>query len=118
MILSVDCLRNFSKTWMIHLLFRHYYRNSVHILAEEKLVVTLGFFATEKTKESVMFQFQIYESTISQFIELAHRAIHNELAKDYMKTPDFEGEWDELIRGAEERWQFSNFFGVADGMNI
>lgn len=38
--------------------------------------------------KSLMFQFRIHKSTISQHIKLVCRAIYYALAKDYKKTPD------------------------------
>ena len=57
------------------------------ISAEEKLAVTLRYLATRETFSSLMYQYRIHKSTISQFVPEVCKAIYSVLAPDYMKLP-------------------------------
>ena len=84
------------------------------ITPEEKLVVTLRYMATGESFESLHYQYRIHRSTIAQFIELVCMAIFKQLAPDYMKMPESEAEWFEIINMNRDRWQFPNCFAAGD----
>ena len=88
------------------------------ISPEEKLAVTLRYMATGESFRSLMYQFRIHRSTIEQFIEPVCAAIYKVMAPDYMKVPNSENEWLDIIEKTKERWQFPNCFAAADGKHI
>ena len=57
------------------------------ISPEEKLAVTLRFLSTGESFESLMFQFKIHKTTISQFIPRVCEAIYNDSKDKYLKLP-------------------------------
>ena len=67
------------------------------ITAEEKLAVNLRYLATWGSFNSLMYQYRIHRSTISQFIPDVCKAIYKVLAPDYMKIPSDKEEWQKII---------------------
>ena len=55
--------------------------------AEERVAITLRYLAPRETYESVMYQFRIHRTTISQIIQEVCSAIYKILQPDYMKLP-------------------------------
>ena len=88
------------------------------ISAEEKLAVTLRYLATRETFSSLMYQYRIHKSTISQFVPEVCKAIYSVLAPDYMKLPSSNKEWEHIIEQTNERWHFPNCFAAADGKHV
>ena len=88
------------------------------VSAEEKLAITIRFLATGESYESLMFQYRVHESTISLFIPKVCDAIFKTLKDKFMKLPTTESEWNGIISQIEDRWQFPNCFGAADGKHI
>ena len=88
------------------------------ISAEEKLAVTLRYLATGESFHSLKYQYRIHHSTIAQFIVPVCSAIYKVLAPDYMKVPQSEDEWNDLINKTDIRWQFPNAYAAADGKHI
>ncbi|XP_065054207.1 uncharacterized protein LOC135683011 [Rhopilema esculentum] len=85
------------------------------ISTEEKLAVTLRFLGTGEIFESLQYQFRIHQTSITKFVPLVCDAIYNNLKVEYFHFPTSEAEWIKLAQGAEEKWQFPNAFGAADG---
>ena len=88
------------------------------ITAEEKLAVTLRYLATGESFNSLMYQYRIHRSTISQFIPDVCKAIYKVLAPDYMKIPSDKEEWQKIINQTNSRWQFPNCYAAADGKHV
>ena len=57
------------------------------IPAEERLAIILRYLATGDTYQSLMYQFRIHRTTISQIIQEVCSAIYKALQPDYMKLP-------------------------------
>ena len=88
------------------------------ITTEEKLAVTLRYLATGESFNSLMYQYRIHRSTISQFIPEVCKAIYKVLAPDYMKIPSDKEEWQKIIDQTNLRWKFPNCYAVADGKHV
>ena len=88
------------------------------IPAEERLAITLRYLATGETYESLMYQFRIHRTTISQIIQEVCSAIYKVLQPDYMKLPSSPQEWKAIADEGYCRWNFPNCFGAADRKHI
>ena len=88
------------------------------IPAEERLAITLRYLATGEAYESVMYQFRIHRTTISQIIQEVCSVIYKVLSPDYMKLPFSPQEWKAIADEGYRRWNFPNCFGAADGKQI
>ena len=86
------------------------------ILAEEKLAVTLRYFAKGETFSSLMYQYRIHKSTISQFVSEVCKVIYS--VPDYMKLPSLKEEWEYLIEQTNERWPLPICFAAVDGKHV
>ena len=60
--------------------------------AEERLVIKLQYLATGETYESLMYQFRIHRTNISEIIKEVCSAIYKVLETDYMKVSSFRQE--------------------------
>ena len=90
----------------------------IPISPEEKLAITLRYMATGESFDSLMYQFRIHRTTIGQFILPVCTAIYEALKDDYLKLPSTKNEWLSIANETNERWQFPNCFGAADGKHI
>ena len=54
-----------------------------HINPKEKLAITLRYLATGESFDSLMYQFRVHRSTISQFI----RSVCDHIERPVLKTP-------------------------------
>eukprot|EP00111_Clytia_hemisphaerica_P003777 TCONS_00010849-protein len=88
------------------------------ISADQKLAITLRFLATGESYESLQYQFRVHESTISIFIPEVCDVIWKTLKGRYMSLPSNPAEWLKITKQVEDRWQFPNCFGAADGKHI
>ena len=88
------------------------------ISAEQKLAVTIRFLATGESFQSLMYQFRVHETTISKFIPEVCQAIFEIFKDDYMQLPTTREKWLEIANQTQDRWQFPNCFGAADGKHI
>lgn len=88
------------------------------IPADIKLGITLRYLATGESFQSLMYQYRVHQTTISQFIPKVCDAIYEVLKEDFLSMPDTKEKWMELAQGAEEKWQFPNAFAAADGKHI
>ena len=86
------------------------------ILAEEKLAVTLKYLAKGETFSSLMYQYRIHKSTISQFVSEVYKVIYS--VPDYMKLPSLKEEWEYLIEQTNERWRLPICFAAVDGKHV
>ena len=86
------------------------------ILAEEKLAVTLRYFAKGETFSSLMYQYRIHKSTISQFVSEVYKVIYS--VPDYMKLPSLKEEWEYLIEQTNERWRLPICFAAVGGKHV
>ena len=85
---------------------------------EEKLAVTLRFLATGESYESLQYQFRIHRTTIALFVPVVCRQIYECLKDHYLKLPDTEEQWKKIASSTQERWQFPNCIGAADGKHV
>lgn len=88
------------------------------IAAEQKLAITIRYLATGESFESLMYQYRVHESTISKFIPEVCRAIFETLKDHYMHFPTSKEQWLDIAKQTQDRWQFPNCFGAADGKHI
>ena len=65
---------------------------------EQNLAVTRRYLATGETFESLMYQFRIHRSTISQFVPHVCDVIYRALKKDYLTLPSCEDDWLTLVK--------------------
>ena len=86
--------------------------------AEERLAIKLQYLATGETYESLMYQFRIHRTNISEIIQEVCSAIYKVLQPDYMKLPSSPQEWKAIADEGYLRWNFPNSFGAATGKHI
>ena len=60
--------------------------------AEERLAISLQYLLRGETYESVIYQFRIHRTTVSQIIKEVCSAIYKVLETDYMKVSSFRQE--------------------------
>ena len=68
------------------------------IPAEECLGTTLQYLAIGEIYESIMYQFRIHRTTISQIIQEVCNAIYKVFQPDYINVPSFPQEWKLLMK--------------------
>lgn len=85
---------------------------------EIKLAITLRFLATGESYESLMYQFRVHSTTISQFIPEVCNIIYQNFKERFMHLPNTKEEWEEIERETRSNWQFPNCIGAADGKHI
>ena len=56
--------------------------------------------------------------TISYIIKEVCQAIFQVLCPAYLKLPSSEGEWEELAKEFEEKWQYPNCIGAINGKHV
>ena len=88
------------------------------IPAEQKLAITIRYLATGESFASLMYQYRVHESTISKFIPEVCQAIFETLKDQYLHLPTTKEEWLDIAKQTQDRWQFPNCFGAADGKHI
>lgn len=66
------------------MLKEHHIRGSITL--KEKVIVTLRYLATGESFRSLMYNYRISVSSISQFVPAVFQAIHEELKGDYLKV--------------------------------
>ena len=81
------------------------------ISAEERIAVTLRYLATGETYESLMYQFRIHRTTISQIIQ----GVYKVLQPDYMKLPSSPQEWKPIADEGYHRWNFLTVLELLTG---
>ncbi|XP_057310614.1 uncharacterized protein LOC130648579 [Hydractinia symbiolongicarpus] len=104
------------KSFIIHQKQRTMMRDPIS--PEEKLAVTLRFLATGESYESLMYQFRIHKTTISQFILTVCQEIYLSFKDQYLHLPNTKEEWMAQEEKIRTRWQFPNCIGAADGKHI
>lgn len=88
------------------------------IPAEIKLAITLRYLATGESLDSLMWQFRVHKSTITQFIGPVCKSKYNAFSPEYMAVPQSPENWMELVKKTSERWQFLNAFAAVDGKHF
>ncbi|KAL4098160.1 hypothetical protein QTP88_022810 [Uroleucon formosanum] len=88
------------------------------ISAEERLISTLRFLATERSYEDLKFSTCISATSLSFIIPETCKAIFEALQMDYLKFPTTKDEWKTVAMGFCDRWQFVNCGGSIDGKHI
>lgn len=100
----------------------HITKQSTHlrktIPPEEKLAVTLRFLATGNSYQDLSYTFRMHRTTIAGFVPLVCKKIYECLKDLYLKLPDTPEVWKSYAKRTEERWQFPNCIGAADGKHI
>nr|XP_022900758.1 protein ALP1-like [Onthophagus taurus]XP_022900759.1 protein ALP1-like [Onthophagus taurus] len=91
-------------------------RNAIPV--EERLVATLRYLATGCSYEDLKFRTGMSPQALSKIIPETCEAIYSALKKSYLKVPSTEAEWQEVSRGFQNLWQFSNCLGAIDGKHI
>ena len=88
------------------------------IQPEVKLAVTLRFFASGDSFESLMFTYRVHSTTIAQFVPIVSEAIIVKISHKFLKIPRTKEEWTDLAKKTYNRWQFPNCFGAIDGKHV
>ena len=76
------------------------------IIPAERLTLTLQFFASGESFQSLSFQFHISKSAISCIVQEVYRAISVNLACTYLKVPSTKSEWMKIAKQFYDRWNF------------
>ncbi|XP_050510944.1 uncharacterized protein LOC126887446 [Diabrotica virgifera virgifera] len=88
------------------------------IPSRTKLIITLRYLSTGETFRSLMYNYRVSESAISEFIPIVCRAIYDELKRDYLKVPCTTEEWLNISKEFEETWNLPNILGAIDGKHV
>ncbi|KAG5873935.1 hypothetical protein JTB14_014535 [Gonioctena quinquepunctata] len=88
------------------------------ISARDKLTITLRFLATGESYRSLMYTFQIADSTISLFVPEVCRAIYNSLKEEYLQVPRTAAEWLNILKEFNDLWNLPNIIGAIDGKHV
>ncbi|XP_057290913.1 uncharacterized protein LOC130613611 [Hydractinia symbiolongicarpus] len=91
-------------------------RNS--ITPAELVCVALRYLATGETFRSLEFQFRVSRKRISAAVMEVSEAIIKRLGPTFLSTPKTQGEWLDISRKFNERWNFPNGLGALDGKHI
>ncbi|XP_055924482.1 uncharacterized protein LOC129956579 [Argiope bruennichi] len=84
---------------------------------QERIAVTLRFFATGDSYASLSYLFKFSKQTISRCIDDVCKAIIQEL-KEEIKLPENEDEWLCIAQQFENQWNFPNCLGAIDGKHV
>ncbi|KAJ8927715.1 hypothetical protein NQ314_019793, partial [Rhamnusium bicolor] len=71
----------------------------------------------ELQKPYVLFS-NFWESTISLFVPVVHKAIYEELKDEYLHVPNTTAEWLEISRQFDRLWNLPNVVGAIVGKHI
>ena len=88
------------------------------ISPEEQLAVSLRFYATGASFDSLMFQFRISAETIGRIILRVSWAIICTLMEEWMPFPQTPADWEKIADGFEKKWNFPNCVGAVDGKHV
>ncbi|XP_057311518.1 uncharacterized protein LOC130649281 [Hydractinia symbiolongicarpus] len=91
-------------------------RNS--ITPAELVCMALRYLATGETFRSLEFQFRVSRKRISAAVMEVSEAIIKRLGPTFLSTPKTQGEWLDISRKFNERWNFPNGLGALDGKHI
>ncbi|XP_055928085.1 uncharacterized protein LOC129959288 [Argiope bruennichi] len=84
---------------------------------QERLAVTLIFFATGDSQSSLSYLFKFSKQTISRCIDDVCKAIIQEL-KEEIKLPKNEDEWLCIAQQYENQWNFPSCLRAIDGKHV
>lgn len=81
-------------------------------------MLTLRFLATGESFHSLQGQFRIGLSTIHLIVYKVLKTIWNNLQESTLKAPTCPEDWNVIIKGFEEKWQFPHCWGAIDGKHV
>ncbi|KAL3201127.1 hypothetical protein MRX96_043085 [Rhipicephalus microplus] len=82
--------------------------------AKTRLQVTLRFLALGEPQFSLSHQFKLGHSTVNNIIPKTCATIYEQLHHTFFKNLKTEVEWQSIIEGFIEKWQFPNCCGTID----
>ncbi|KAB0803148.1 hypothetical protein PPYR_00118 [Photinus pyralis] len=88
------------------------------ISAKHRLIITLRFLATGNSYRSLMYDFRVSESIISQIVPQVCAAIYKNLKSDYLKVPSTVVDWLNIAKQFDDMWNFPHCLGAMDGKHI
>ena len=80
--------------------------------------LTLRFLATGHTFSDLEADFKIHRTSISGIVIETCKAIYDSLKNEYLRLPQTKEDWKRIAKKTEDRWQFPNCIGAADGKHI
>ena len=88
------------------------------VLCDERLALTLRYFATGESFQSLSFQFRISLNAVSYIVKGCCNAIVERMVPLFVKIPSSEKEWLEISKKFETRWNFPHALGAIDGKHV
>ena len=95
---------------------RQNFRKSIS--AEQRLVITLHFLATDVVQQSLNFGYRVGKLAVCNIISQTSKAIYECLKKEYLKAPSKKQEWPSISKDFEDIWNLPNCLGATDGKHI
>ena len=98
------------------------YKESHQILpsyiTRRKVIYNASILATGETYESLMYQYQVSEVSISRLVPEVCHVIIKIFMEEYMSLPDSKEKWLSVAKEFEKKWQFPNCVGAIDGKHV
>ena len=88
------------------------------ISASERLALTLRFFATGDSQQTLTYSFRIGRDAVSKIVSETCDAIYSVLKEKYLSYPKFEHDWLHISEQFEEMWNMPHTIGCVDGKHI
>ena len=88
------------------------------ISAGERLAVTLRFFASGESQQSLSFAYRMGKSTVSNILKETCDAIYQVLSPTYLRPPASHEDWLAISKEFEEQWNLPHVIGALDGKHI
>ena len=88
------------------------------ISASERLALTLRFFATGDSQQTLTYSFRIGRDTVSKIVSETCDAIYSVLKEKYLSYPKFEHDWLHISEQFEEMWNMPHTIGCINGKHI
>ena len=88
------------------------------ISTDERLSLTLRYLATRHSFSDLEADFKINRTAISGIVIEVCNAIFDCLKEEYLKIPQTKEDWKRIDEKTQERWQFPNWIGAADGEHV
>lgn len=88
------------------------------ITKREKLAVTIRYLASGESQQSMVFNFRLGKSTVSQILREVCKAIWSALSEIYLKPPTTCDQFKRIAEGFEAQWNFPHVLGAVDGKHI
>ncbi|CAN8013038.1 unnamed protein product, partial [Ixodes pacificus] len=83
-----------------------------------RLQVTLRYLATGESHHPLSRQFRLGHSSVNDLIAETCTALYEELKTNCLQTPKTEDDWQAVIKGFRENWQYPNCVGAMDGKHV